>query len=98
MIRMGVLPAIVVAAAAVLSLSCQATAQPREPITIYANPRYLSMSLDDVIAGADAIVIGDVTAAAPARWDMPNGQLPPGTTIRTVPRGLTIFVDSDFRA
>ncbi len=95
--RMGVLPAFVLVALAALPLGCQAVAGPREPMTISAAGASVSRTLDEVIAKADAIVLGDVTGAAPPRWNTPDGKEPPRTAIGNFPLGSIIFVDWEFR-
>jgi hypothetical protein len=69
----------------------------RDPITITSYASVTEMSLDDLIAKADIIAIGEFSAIQPSRWSTPNGKLPPNTTLDYVSEHrLRIFSDSPF--
>lgn len=70
----------------------------REAITITSYASVVEMSLDDLIAKADLIVVGDFVKIRPSRWNTANGRLPDNATIEIVSQEhLRIFTDSDFQ-
>jgi len=70
----------------------------REPIAITAYASSVEMSLDDLIAKADLIVIGEFIAIHPSRWNTANGKLPDNATIESVSQErLRIFTDANFQ-
>lgn len=87
---------IALAGLAILILAFATNVDKRDPIIITSHGSYQEMSLDDLIAKADLIVMGDVDAIHPSRWNTPDGKLPAGTTIYTIKPDKLIFTDADF--
>lgn len=70
----------------------------REPITITSYASFVEMSLDDLIAKADVIVIGEFITIHRSRWNTPDGNLPSNATIESVSqKHLVIFTDANFQ-
>ncbi len=65
----------------------------RDPIIITAYSSYELLSLDDLIAESDLIVVGKLDSVYPSRWNTPNGRLPRGTTVYSITSDKMIFTD-----
>ncbi len=69
----------------------------REAIIITTYASVAEVSLDDLIAKADMIVVGEFSAIQPSRWSTSNGKLPANATVDYVSEHhLRIFSDSPF--
>ncbi len=67
----------------------------REPITIVSHGSLELLTLEELIAGSTQIVLGRVITIYPARWNTPDGILPPDVTAETAPLELVIFADTE---
>lgn len=68
----------------------------REPIIITSYASLEKMSIDDLIAESDLIVIGWVETVHPSRWNTADGYLPDDVTVKTISSDMVIFTDIGF--
>jgi hypothetical protein len=68
----------------------------REPITITSYASLEKMSIDDLIARSDLIVMGRADSVHPSRWNTSDGTLPNDVTVETISSDMIIFTDVDF--
>lgn len=68
----------------------------REPIIITHYPLYEGMSIDDLIAKSDLIVMGWEDTVYPSRWNTSDGNLPNDVTVETISSDMIIFTDISF--
>lgn len=68
----------------------------REPIIINSYASLEKMSMDDLIAKSDLIVLGQVDTVYPSRWNTSDGNLPNDVTVETISSDMIIFTDISF--
>lgn len=68
----------------------------REPIIITSYASLEKMSIDDLIAKSDLVVIGWVDTVYPSRWNTSDGNLPDNVTVETISSDTIIFTDISF--
>ena len=68
----------------------------RDPILISASASMIDKSLDDLIAEADLIVVGEVSKVNPSRWNTLDGELPENVTAKNISTKNIIYTDFDF--
>ncbi len=68
----------------------------REPIIITSYASLEKMSIDDLIAKSDLVVIGWVDTVHPSRWNTSDGNLPDDVTVETISSDMIIFTDISF--
>ncbi len=95
--KLAIFAAVVLVGAAIMAYVLRKPSEQRAPIQIIANPQWVQMNLDELIAKADKIVVGQAISKGSSQWNTPDGQLPPGTTVQTISTQLTIFTETEFR-
>jgi len=68
----------------------------REPIIITSYAPLEKMSIDDLIARSELVVIGRVDTVYPSRWNTSDGNLPDNVTVETISSDTIIFTDISF--
>jgi hypothetical protein len=69
----------------------------REPIIAEISNSWVELPLEERIALSEAIVWARVLDPLPSRWNTPDGQLLPGTSVSDIPWDTVIFTDTPIK-